>query len=82
MRTTIGTAIAAVMLIGLASCAAPPKPPPPPPPPPPPVAPPPPPMVAPPPPPMSSGVRHRRASKKCPAGMHYSRKAHKCVVNK
>ena len=90
MRITIGSTLAAIALVGLASCAQPPRPAPPPPPPPPPAVvpmpppPPPPPMAAPAPEPSARSMRvsKRRSARRCPAGMHYSRKAHRCIANK
>jgi hypothetical protein len=88
MRITIGSTLAAIALVGLASCAQPPRPAPPPPPPPPPAVapmppPPPPPMAAPAPEPSARSYRaSRRSARRCPAGMHYSRKAHRCITNK
>jgi hypothetical protein len=93
MKITIGSTLAAVMLIGLASCAQPPRPapPPPPPPPPPPMVapmppppPPPPPMVSPAPPPPQGmrAPRRRVVVRRCPPGMHFSRRAQRCIANK
>jgi hypothetical protein len=92
MKLRIGSTLAVVTLIGLASCASPPRPapPPPPPPPPPPIAAP---MPPPPPPPMAMPApqertvvhrskKRRVVSRRCPPGMHYSRRAHHCITNK
>ena len=90
MKITIGSTLAAVMLIGLASCASPPRPAPPP----------------PPPPAAADRRAHAAAAaaadgrarpvrarvviagrigafaRHCPPGMHYSRRAHRCITNK